>query len=98
MPTEDAISLVVRNYELYCIEKKELLPPVSKTDFIPPSPATLYLFNLLADNQFLTVEEMDIIVGYIEVRRDRLIELEGGIPRKKKIAMQGNVFLLIIIN
>jgi len=85
MPLEDAIALVVRSFEQY----RQTLPPEKKTEFIPPDKNTLYLINLLADNRYLTVEELREVMEYLEDRSDRLIEAQRGVPPKKKLQLQG---------
>ena len=90
MPLDDALTFVSRNYAEY-LKEKELkaataAPAPSKPgrdpDFSPPDKQTSYLFNLLADNRFLTVDELDNVIDYLTSRRDRLAEQTGAPARK----------------
>ncbi len=51
--------------------------PSVPDDFLPPSPQIHYLLNLLSDNRFLNVEELDSIISYLSDRRKRLVEKKG---------------------
>ena len=86
MPLDDAIVLIARNFEAYMLELREKAtapvvaptPVAPKKDFIPPDQHTVYLFNLLADSRFLTVEELDRVISYLQSRRHQLAD---GMPK-----------------
>ena len=77
MPYEDALTLVAKNYEEYRKKKAESKAGSSTGDFLKPDQSQAYLLNLLADNRFLTVEELNTVIKYLTKRRDLLIEKEG---------------------
>ena len=81
MPLDDAIVLIARNFEAYMLELREkatapvVAPaPAPKKDFVPPDQHTVYLLNLLADSRFLTVDELDRVISYLQTRRHQLAE------------------------
>lgn len=84
MPMEDAITLVTRSYDKYMLEKQDRISSDKRPaddvgmkkypDFLRPTANTLYLLNLLADNRYLTVDELDTVVDYLQLRRDRLVK------------------------
>lgn len=86
MPMEDAITLVTRSYDKYMLEKQDRISSDKSQrsaedmgmkkcpDFLRPTANTLYLLNLLADNRYLTVDELDTVVDYLQLRRDRLVK------------------------
>ena len=96
MPLEDAMKLVARNFDAYLkdLREKQLRaagPPTAapmsaaaaaKAEFTLPDAETHYLLNLLADNRFLSIEELDTVLRYLDDRRDRLATLQG-LPTKK---------------
>ena len=79
MPLDDALILVGRKFEEYIqdIRAKSAPPPVvprtggppGSQDFLPPDGQVHYLLNLLADNRFLTLEELDKVISYLNERR-----------------------------
>ncbi len=54
-----------------------------KPQFAPPDSDTHYLLNLLADNRFLTLEELDKVLSYLRERRAHLYDSQMGINRKE---------------
>ena len=90
MPLEDALAFVSRNFVDYLKEKElkavQTAPapakPAISTDFTPPDKQTSYLLNLLADNRFLTVDELDNVVDYLLSRREQLAKQTGAPTRK----------------
>ena len=78
MPYEDSISLVQRNYEEYRKKKAEAAAALStQQDFLKPDSKQSYLLNLLADNRFLSVEELDTVLQYLQLRRDHALKKDG---------------------
>lgn len=88
MPVDDAITLVTRSFDKYMLEKQERMSKEATSpedsvakkapDFLRPTANTLYLLNLLADNRYLTVDELDTVLDYLQLRRDRLVKSLGG--------------------
>lgn len=86
MPVDDAIALVTRSFDKYMLEKQERMSKEAPEDglakrapdFLRPTANTLYLLNLLADNRFLTADELDTVLDYLQLRRDRLVKSFGG--------------------
>ena len=79
MPYEDAVTLVQRNYEEYRKKKAEAAAAVTtqQSDFLKPDSKQAYLLNLLADNRFLTMEELDAVIQYLTLRREHALKKEG---------------------
>ena len=113
MPSDDAMSLVARNFERYLQVLKEknaghaataapstaspsqsITPPLTETlppscpspepnltsphqqslPFLPPSAEIRYLLDLLADSRYLTLEELDKVLDYLNERKRELSE------------------------
>ena len=77
MPYEDAITLVQKNYEEYRKKKAEATTAAASQDFLKPDSKQAYLLNLLADNRFLTVEELDTVILYLTQRKEQILQKEG---------------------
>ncbi|XP_073540010.1 nuclear receptor coactivator 5 isoform X2 [Phyllobates terribilis] len=43
----------------------------------PPPPGIMTLFNLLADNRYITTEEIDKVILYLRDRKERILALSG---------------------
>lgn len=56
-----------------------VLPP---SDFKVPDQRLRYFFHLLADCRYLTVDELNQVIDYLVVRRDKLMEDQGLAPIK----------------
>ncbi len=90
MPLEDALILVGRKFDEYIQDiraKSAPAPAVPRAagppgsqDFLPPDGQVHYLLNLLADNRFLTLEELDKVISYLNERRKSMAA--GGPPGK----------------
>lgn len=87
MPLDDAVALIGRSFVKYVEGLRgkpqapaATLPPSSSAPatrvFLPPSTEVVYLFNLLADNRAVTVAELDVVIGYLQERREKLIDAE----------------------
>ena len=50
---------------------------VTKPEFVLPDSDTHYLLNLLADNRYLTLDELHKVLRYLELRYDRLARTQG---------------------
>ena len=50
---------------------------VAKPEFVLPDSDTHYLLNLLADNRYLTLDELHKVLRYLELRYDRLARSQG---------------------
>ena len=78
MPYDDALTLVGKNYDEYRKKKAESSAKSGGSgDFLKPDQSQAYLLNLLADNRFLTIEELNTVIKYLTQRRDLIIEKEG---------------------
>ena len=55
-------------------------PVVPKSDFPPPSRNIQYLLNLVADSRFLSLQEIDELLDYLQARRKHLV---GGTSTSK---------------
>lgn len=86
MPLEDAIALIIRNYQHLC--QGENGDVIGDTDDSPYASIPLanlrhpdsiqHLINLLADNRTLTVLQLDCILSYLQERREAQYKFELG--------------------
>lgn len=80
MPLDDALVLIGKKFEEYAREIREkgsATGPRGVEDFLPPTPQIHYLLNLLCDNRFLNIDELDRVISYLNDRRKRLLEKRG---------------------
>lgn len=87
MPFDDAMSLLAINFDQYVRDQKEkatsqaaLAPaaaPVTPS-FKLPDHHMHYLLNLLADKRYLSLDEIDQVLQYLQERRNELIVQQGG--------------------
>lgn len=89
MPLEDALGLIQRNFEEYLKSPKS--HGAGSEDFLLPDQRTSYLINLLADNRFLSIPELDIVLQYLTERKERMVRKQANPPTGK-----GNVIYLIL--
>ena len=85
MPLDDALSLITRNFDDYDKARREKSAErgvAVKT----PDPEITFLLNLLADNKFLKIDELNKVIRYLSERRDGLIIKEGGVLPPKVAA------------
>jgi hypothetical protein len=103
MPLDDAVTLIIRSYDKYILERKERLGalatpasnlPVSShsEEFLPAGPRVQYLLNLLADRRFLTIAELTTVTDYLEERK-RLLVLSQETSRSTQPLGRGMLFL-----
>lgn len=81
MPLEDAIKLVNKSFHEYLKTVYEKTTPIidpGSLDIMPPDSEISYLLNLLMDNRFLTVDELNKLIRYLIDRRDRVIAKQQG--------------------
>ena len=67
----------------------------SSEDFNPPDHDTAYLLNLAADNRFLTLEELNKVIRYLNDRRDRLAAKQGVVAKPAGNMFSRMIFFLI---
>ena len=84
MPLDDALSLVSRSFDKFLQAEKEKVKEKSKSttvsaSLLPPKDI-VYLLNLLADAQQVTVEEIDKVMAYLNERKDKMLEAAGITP------------------
>lgn len=75
MPLDDALSLISRIFNEFNEAAKKIdvvADSTSAFEFLPPSEKIQSLLRLTLDNQYLAIAELDEILDYFEVRRDRL--------------------------
>ena len=80
MPLEDALALIGKKFEEYVREIRERGTAGSTRgaeDILPPSSHVHYLLNLLTDNRYLSIDEIDSVINYLNERRKRLVEKRG---------------------
>jgi radial spoke head protein 4A len=88
MPVDDAITLITRSFDKYVIDRRDRAdsfgpppPPLPgppgpvgpELSFLPAGPRVQYLLNLLADQRFLTIAELTVVIDYL-VERRRMME------------------------
>ena len=56
--------------------------PGATPDFAIPDKQTSYLLNLLADNRYLALDELDNVINYLLTRREKLAGQTGAPARK----------------
>lgn len=86
MPLDDAISLIVRNFQQLCQgEKGDIIGDTDESPYasIPLSnlrhPDSIqHLVNVLADNRTLTVLQLDCLLKYLQDRRESQYKFELG--------------------
>lgn len=86
MPLDDAIALIIRNYEHLCQgENGDVIGDRDESPYaaIPMSnirnPDSIqHLINLLADNRTLTVLQLDCLLKYLQERRESQYKFELG--------------------
>ncbi|XP_055315598.1 putative uncharacterized protein DDB_G0282499 [Sitodiplosis mosellana] len=86
MPLEDAISLLIRNYQQLCQgEKGDVIGDTDESPYasIPLSSlrhpdSVQHLVNLLANNRTLTVLQLDCLLKYLQERRELQYKFELG--------------------
>lgn len=86
MPVEDAITLILRNYQHLCQgENGDILGDSDESPYaaIPMAstrnPDSIqHLINLLADNRTLTVLQLDCLLKYLQERREAQYKFELG--------------------
>ena len=80
MPLEDALALIGKKFEEHVREIRERGTAGSARgaeDILPPSSHVHYLLNLLTDNRYLSIDEIDSVINYLNERRKRLVEKRG---------------------
>ena len=80
MPLEDALTMIGKKFEEYVREIRERGSAGGARgpeDILPPTPHVHYLLNLLVDNRFLSIDEIDSVISYLNERRKRLEEKRG---------------------
>ncbi|KAJ9583891.1 hypothetical protein L9F63_021768, partial [Diploptera punctata] len=88
MPLDDAVPLIMRNYEAY-IRGEKLSAPISTSIPVvsssiplserhPEAIQTNSVLNLLSDNRQLTVLQYDRVIRYLQDKRELQIQLELG--------------------
>ena len=80
MPLEDALALIGKKFEEYVREIRErgtAGSARSAEEILPPSSHVHYLLNLLTDNRYLSIDEIDSVINYLNERRKRLVEKRG---------------------
>jgi len=85
MPLDDSMQLVARNFERYMqdLRERQAAERASSTTAGPaatgePSPTIPQLLNLLADGRQVTAEEIARVIEYLQDRRSRLLQIQGG--------------------
>ena len=58
--------------------------PAPKPEFALPDSDTHYLLNLLADNRYLALDELDKVLRYLDLRYERLARQQGLPSRRGK--------------
>ena len=80
MPLEDALALIGKKFEDYAREIRDRGTSSGSRgaeDIFPPSSHVHYLLNLLIDNRYLSIDEIDSVINYLNDRRKRLVEKRG---------------------
>lgn len=77
MPLDDAVKLIAHNFYEFIQSRKEKMDRERSEagpygGYLPPDRETQYLLNQLADGRFLTVAELDRVIGYLRERKDQL--------------------------
>lgn len=105
MPLDQAMKFVKSNFEEHTEALKQRLgkstaPPVpsSPQEFLAPDQNTTYLFNLLGDGRFLSLEELNQVIDYLTTRRDRLMEVQGLVPPQKGIHLEITLIEILGVN
>ncbi|XP_078606635.1 uncharacterized protein LOC144879253 isoform X10 [Branchiostoma floridae x Branchiostoma japonicum] len=85
MPLDDSMQLVARNFERYMqdLRERQAAERASSTTAGPaatgePSPTIPQLLNLLADGRQVTADEIARVIEYLQDRRSRLMQIQGG--------------------
>lgn len=87
MPFDDAMSLLAINFDQYVRDQKEkatsqaaLAPAAAAAtpSFKLPDHHMHYLLNLLADKRYLSLDEIDQVMKYLQERRNELVVQQGG--------------------
>ncbi|XP_031640345.1 probable serine/threonine-protein kinase DDB_G0278509 [Contarinia nasturtii] len=86
MPLEDAIALIIRNYQHLCQgENGDVIGDTDESPYASIPMANVrhpdsvqHLINLLADNRTLTVLQLDCILKYLQERREAQYKFELG--------------------
>jgi hypothetical protein len=61
--------------------------PAPKPEFVLPDSDTHYLLNLLADNRYLALDELDKVLRYLDLRYERLARQQGVPDRRGKMLL-----------
>ncbi|XP_067140103.1 nuclear receptor coactivator 5-like isoform X2 [Centruroides vittatus] len=77
MPLDDAVKLIAHNFFEFIQSRKEKMDRERSEagpygGYLPPDREIQYLLNQLADGRFLTVAELDRVIGYLRDRKDQL--------------------------
>ncbi|XP_075224665.1 nuclear receptor coactivator protein neosin isoform X2 [Lycorma delicatula] len=79
MPMDDAISLIMRNFELYLRGERAGVPGLPLGSSIDRHPEAIQtLLNLLQQNRQLTVLQYDKVIRYLQDKREVQIKIEVG--------------------
>ncbi|XP_078688328.1 nuclear receptor coactivator 5-like isoform X4 [Branchiostoma floridae x Branchiostoma belcheri] len=88
MPLDDSMQLVARNFERYMqdLRERQAAERASSTSAGPAAaaaaaeqaPTIPQLLNLLADGRQVTAEEIGRVIEYLQDRRSRLLQMQGG--------------------
>ena len=77
MPVDDAITLIMRDFNIYKSGGRSVPSNIPVTHDRHPD-AIQVLLNMLADNLQLTVLQYDRVIKYLEMRREEQVQLELG--------------------
>ena len=91
MPLEDALNLVDRSFQQFIKdEKAKAKDPSNNYKHLPPGEQMQYLLNLLADNHYLSVDELTKVITYLEDRKKKVIAHEMG-PNAVAVEQEKNI-------
>ncbi|XP_066289905.1 nuclear receptor coactivator 5-like isoform X7 [Branchiostoma lanceolatum] len=85
MPLDDSMQLVARNFERYMQDLRERQAAERASSAGAPAAAAAensatipQLLNLLADGRQVTTDEIGRVIEYLQDRRSRLLQMQGG--------------------